>query len=336
MPQHPSLSDLPADQFPVDVDVEKGTFFFREVSRQTLADTPFLDGRSTFWTNDASYSSHHRDLSYGPDPATVRLILHIGFCGSTLLASVLDQPGRAMVLREPHVLAALAHQAGNGRSITPQLWSACQLLSRRFSPAEAVVIKPTNWFNNLVPLLASAPQQIQPLFVTASRSDYLTAAFRGGRDRIAFITRLAAHLAGRTKEGGALWQSAAVAELDPLERAARIVLLARDLQHRLFRRAQLEGGWKKDRWISFTDLSHDLSGTAWHASRLLDLDLDRGELDRRCALAVTRNVKARESPYSVAARRSEDDEVWSYHRARFDAALGWASGALSIDEPDQI
>jgi hypothetical protein len=297
-----------------------------------LSEPAFLDGRTRFWTGEGS-SRPVEAADAVADVADLRLILHVGFCGSTLLASVLDQPGRALVLREPHVLAALSEQAGDLQAVAPQLWQACSLLSRRFAPGEAIVIKPTNWFNNLAPLIARAPQAVHPVFISASATEYLTAAFRGGRERISFLVKLAAHLANKVPSGPALWQSAAAAQLDPLERAARIVLLARSLQLQLFRRALLAGGWKQDRWIEFSDLTDDLPGNAWRASRLLALDLDRDELERRCRSAAERNVKSAGGTYSREERRAEDRDIWSLHQWSFEAAQRWAAETLEGEEP---
>lgn len=326
------LAQNPIDvsQFPVDVDVERGSFFFREVTRESLARTAFLDGRTSFWTGE-SMARTARGISVPSDPRAMRLILHTGFCGSTLLASVLDQPGRALVLREPHVLAALAEQTRDEPSAEPLLWKACHLLSRRFSAHEAVVIKPTNWFNSLVPMIAAEPKSVHPVFLSSTSREYLTAAFRGGNERIGFLVRLAGHLAKRVPHGAALWQAAAAAELEPLERAARIVLLARSLQHGLFSRAQRQGNWTTDRWISFAELKDDLAGTAWKVSRMLELDLDRDALEQRCAELAKRNAKSVGAAYSAERRRAEDEDVWSLHRGRFEAAQRWASETLADD-----
>lgn len=320
-------------QFPVDVDVNSGSFFFREVTRESLARPAFLDGRTPFWTSEG-VSRPGRRIAVAGDPHATRLILHTGFCGSTLLATVLDQPGRALVLREPHVLAALAEQTRDERSAEPLLWKACHLLSRRFAADEAVVIKPTNWFNSLVPLIAGAPWSVHPVFISSTTREYLIAAFRGGNERIGFLVRLAGHLAKRVPHGPALWQSAAASELDPLERAARIVLLARSLQHGLFSRAMQQGGWTTDRWIGFAELKDDLAGTAWKVSRMLNLELDRDALEQRCAELSKRDAKtAGAAAYSAERRRAEDEDVWSLHRGRFEAAQRWASETFADDAP---
>jgi hypothetical protein len=130
-----------------------------------------------------------------------------------------------------------------------------------------------------------------------------------------------------------LWQAAAAAELEPLERAARIVLLARSLQHGLFSRALRQGGWTADRWISFAELKDDLAGTAWKVSLLLELELDRNALEQRCADFAKRNAKSVGAAYSAERRRAEDDDVWSLHRRRFEAAQRWAADALADDAP---
>lgn len=321
-----------AGHFPVDVDASSGSFFFRDVTRESLSQPAFLDGRTPFWT-DQGQAQPARPVAAAGQAQATRLILHIGFCGSTLLASVLDQPGRALVLREPHVLAAIAEQTRNEQTAEPLLWTACHLLSRRFEAEEAVVIKPTNWFNSLAPLIAAAPGCMHPVFVTSTTADYLIAAFRGGNERIAFLVRLAGHLAARVPHGSALWQQAAAPDIEPLERAARIVLLARSLQHGLFSRAAQQGGWTAERWIGLAELREDLFGTAWKVSRLLDLELDRDRLAQRCADYALRDAKTVGAAYSAERRLAEDEQLWSLHRARFEAAQRWAAENLADAAP---
>jgi hypothetical protein len=321
-----------AGHFPVDVDAGSGSFFFRDVTRDSLSRPAFLDGRTPFWLGEGQAQPARPVASAGEAQAT-RLILHIGFCGSTLLASVLDQPGRALVLREPHILAAIAEQTRDQESAKPLLWKAFHLLSRRFEADEAVVIKPTNWFNSLAPLIAAAPGGMHPVFVTSTTADTLIAAFRGGNERITFLVRLAGHLAARVPQGPALWQQAAASDLEPLERAARIVLLARSLQHGLFSRAAQQGGWTAERWIGLAEVRDDLFGTASKVSRLLDLDLDRERLEQRCAEFEKRDAKTIGAAYSAERRRAGDEQLWSLHRARFEAAQRWAAETLADAAP---
>lgn len=317
-----------ASCFPIDADLSKRTIYFREVTRASLSETAFLDGRTTFWTGDVvSRSFPTREISSSPGPW--RFILHTGFCGSTLLATVLEQPGSTLVLREPHVLAAMAAQARGFGDVSTALWEANTLLHRRFEPKEAIVVKPTNWFNNLVPLLSQAPNAVLPVFVSSRAEDYLVAAFRGGRDRIAFLIRLAGHLTSYTSRGPALWQAATRMPLPPLEKAARLILLARSLQHELFHDALGRGNWKEDRWIDFRELQDDLAGTAWKASTLLELQLDRSRLEEVCAQLAKRNVKSGFGTYSSDRRKIEDEQVLSQHRAHFASALAWEESTFS-------
>lgn len=328
MRNHAGKQPSDATNFPVDVDLPERTFFFRKVTRASLSQTAFLDGRKRFWTGGSvalTFPSGRLESSPGP----WRFILHTGFCGSTLLASVLDQPRRTLVLREPHVLAAIAAQAKGSDETTSFLWEATALLHRRFDAEEAIILKPTNWFNSLVPLLPRAPQAVLPIFLSSRAEDYLVAAFRGGRERIAFLIRLAGHLTKSMPHGPALWQAATALPLPPLEKAARLILLARSLQHDLFRDAMEQGDWSEDRWIDFQDLQDDLTTVAWKASKLLNLQLDRCDLEVACARLAKRNVKANTGTYSAARRTVEDEEVLSQHRTHFTPALAWAESTLS-------
>ena len=52
-------------RFPVDVDVASDSFFFRDVTRDSLSSTAFLDGRTPFWVGESSMRSAQRIAAPG-------------------------------------------------------------------------------------------------------------------------------------------------------------------------------------------------------------------------------------------------------------------------------
>ena len=156
---------------------------------------------------------------------------HGSFCGSTLLTRLLEACTTALVVREPQCLVDISDARSARGRLTPcddDLVSICDFaatsLTALSEPGKPVVIKPSNWANNLVPALCSAAGA-RPLFITMERRAFLRAVFRGGRERLVFTARVAAHLAATFPNGRAL-VSAAIAARDPLQQIARLAALA--------------------------------------------------------------------------------------------------------------
>ena len=314
--------------FPHHLDLAKGELLLFPTTRERLAAEPFVDGRSDFSTGKAMQIGLAEAIDGAPDsPGPDRMIFHVGFCGSTLLATVLDQPGRCFVAREPNLLAELASARSHGKAIAAPLDLARRLLRRRWSEGEVVACKPSNWVNNLLPELLAEPASIRPVFITMEPRAFLLAAFRGGRDRLAFLIRLAAHLAATAPGGQALWQAGSVETADPLERAARLVLVALELQLRLFRSAAPSG---EDQRLSFADIQNDLPMAARRAARALDLPLDDREIAEAVNASQGRHAKQRGLSYSAERRAGEDEEVERHHGKRIDAALEWGRSTLAV------
>ena len=317
--------------FPQNLDWAEGELVLIPTSRDRLSSQPFMDGRSDFSMGEPQRLSLSQALAGSPEqvPQPDRMIFHVGFCGSTLLATVLDQPGRTFVLREPNLLAELAGAHRDGVAIDEALSFARRLLRRRWSPNEFVVCKPSNWVNNLLPQFVSEPTAVRPLFMTMNARSFLVAAFRGGRDRLAFLIRLAAHLSSALEDGPNLWRIGSVTTADPLDRAARLVLLAHELQMRLFAAAQAHGRWDDKHCLEFSEVQRDLPAAAGKASRALGLSLSGSELARAVRLMDDKHAKQTGLHFSAARRVCQDRDVEQHHGSRINAALAWGRSAFT-------
>jgi len=86
----------------------------------------------------------------------INFIWHSGFCCSTLIARLLDVPGRSLSLKEPGVLLLLAdakrqNAIGPGRAFPQQFPDLLfYLLGRPFDIEERTTIKPTNSCNYIL------------------------------------------------------------------------------------------------------------------------------------------------------------------------------------------
>lgn len=302
-------------QFLHRLDGLRGEAQWVETTPEDLARATFLDGRETFWS-----SSRIGNVEPGEskDAPRARLIFHVGFCGSTLLTRMIERWPGVLALREPQALTDLASQqaqlaAGQGTA------SLARLLSYALTPLGAVggardtIIKPSNWVNGLIPVLAEHGLAKQALCMTMERRAYLRAIFRGGRDRIAFALRHVQLLAASDAVLADQLRAAIALDGDALNQAARAAALLHRAQENLF--AQLA---PRKAWLGFETLVDDPQAALRLAGERLELagDADVGGLPAQDAKDPTR-------PFSHGDRAGEDAAVEAHHGQRFDAALAW-------------
>ncbi len=162
------------DWFPSDIDVARKSLSFVRTTRSDVSSAPFLDERFTEDRRDVRFmpiKDAQSALAQSRPNGEAAFIFHTAFCCSTLLASVLDRPGRVLSLKEPGVLMSLA----NVRRTEPHLGhsdsqfqglanTVLVLLARRFSAEESVLIKPTNAANILLEAVLSSGARVLLLY----------------------------------------------------------------------------------------------------------------------------------------------------------------------------
>ena len=199
----PDIQSLLADPLymPVGVTPDLHMIRFARVRPDILRAQTFLDGRTPF-TDGPVYSAELDAVAAAmrSDIVPSPMLLHVSFCGSTLLSNLLDVPGSALGLREPAVQIALASAPAPTPERTAKAAYIVEALLSRPMDGQAMVIKPSNWVNNLLPIWTDQGMA-DPIFLTASPRAFLRSVFRGGRDRLAYTMRLAQHLAPAIKEG---------------------------------------------------------------------------------------------------------------------------------------
>ena len=279
-----------------------------------LRQASFLDGRSEFGNGTPrTLPLAQRVEVSGPD----RFVFHTAFCGSTLLTRLLDRAGAVLALREPQCLIDLAdwHAAGVDAQFGPALELAAALLRRRWQPGEAVVVKPTNWCNNLVPALLAPGRDVRAVFVTMDLPAFLRAVFRGGSERLAMTARTAVHLA----QGDDSAQLAAIlgSGAPQFDTLAIVAAFAHHLQTRMF--AEARRGMEAP-MLTLDDIAGDPSRTVAVAQAALDLEL--AELD---PAVLARHAKG-DAAYSSAARVQADACVEVEYSRHIDVALTAAAG----------
>lgn len=301
---------------PHSIDPAARAVVFGPTTERQLREAAFIDGRTDIWAGPPVSIPFSAIKAKPAGPG--RYIFHMSFCGSTLLARLIDRPGKVLSLKEPNCLVDLANwkTAGAGKDFEPVLRFCRAMLQRPWTEDEAVVIKPSSWANNLIDEFAADGEAV---FVTISRGRFVRAVLRGGSPRLAFTARLAAHLAPSIAGGAGALQAAMDSTDEPLGKVARLALVAHQLQLQAFAKMLPD----TNRLIAFEEIDAAPSAAASKAAQLLSLELGADELDDNVRRWTKANAKA-DAPFSADVRRAEDDEVERLYAAVIEGALGWA------------
>ena len=169
--------------FPMDLDIRNRRFLFRRTSIGALRSNAFVDNRFT-GADEAVQPvdvGALRNLDLTPAPLRGYL-LHTSFCCSTLLARLLDFPGRSLALKEPLILRRLSDAALHGAHDPELTAAAVQLLFRDVADGSAILVKPTHVALNIAgELLASAPSA-KALLITSTLEDFMISNIKKSED----------------------------------------------------------------------------------------------------------------------------------------------------------
>lgn len=149
---------------------------FIRAPRSTLADRGFLADRDPP-ESDRIKLGWDDVLSMAPAKGRIHFIVHSAFCRSTLLVRALDAPGTVTPLNEPGIIASLVNAGEAGRSLIAPLMG---LLSRAHVAGEAVIVKPTNHANMILPQIMRDVPDARVVLMTNALSDFLGSIARRG------------------------------------------------------------------------------------------------------------------------------------------------------------
>lgn len=115
-----------------------------------------------------------------PVATPVHFLFHSSLALSTLASRLFDNPGVAMALKEPIVLNEIATLARRHSYSRTLLSLILRLLARPFGEGEAVVIKPGNVANNLIPELLTIRPEAHALILYSPLPMFLRSIAKRG------------------------------------------------------------------------------------------------------------------------------------------------------------
>ena len=312
-----------------DLDLTTGLAQFIRVDRDTVGGQPFLDPR---WRRDGLDRTNLPGAALDLQPARpprLNFIWHTSYCCSTVLAAALDRPGHNLSLKEPQALVGLANlkRGQQGALKRPGLARAVfALMARRFDPDEQVLIKPSNYANNLLPE-AAAMTDGRHLMLYSTCRRFLVSILKRGEDLRSYPRELFVSLAN-DGHPQANWPMKTLLSLTDLQMAA----LVWHMQIAEMRRALAALG---DRACSLDgDVFLAQPAAALDAlSRFLGLDLTSG---REVEDLLAGDVKTGAAGAGKAARDAEAERVEQAFGSKLDQIIDWASRASEFNPAELI
>ena len=174
---------------PHSFDMASGSLQFINIARERLSQPAFLADAAGEAGIESAAIPVAQMTGGESEIAPIHFVFHTAFCRSTLLVRALEQPGICSGLSEPGILANLAGAhlanarnpaAGASLAQREMLTGIVRLLARPWGAGEAVVIKPTNHANVLIPALMDAAPQARAVLLTNALPSFLAAVARKG------------------------------------------------------------------------------------------------------------------------------------------------------------
>lgn len=342
-PDPATIADRP-EWLPHRLDIPGDRIELVPTDRAAIRSTTFMDGRTDFAKGRPRIVPLATWLAGARPDGRARIIFHIGFCGSTLLSRLLDHPGKALIVREPQILADLSTYRADGdrrgadlADVGPIAETLSRALCRGWQADEAVAVKPTNWINNIAPDICASPATV-PLFLVAARETFVKAVVRGGSDRIAFVARGAVHWSTRGRDNAELLAAALARDVDQPVKLASIVATAHEMQMRLLRSAAAARGCDAGQVLFFEDLLRDQQAAAERAATVLRLPIEATHIAQAVAAWSSRHAKAPETAYSIKRELAADAAAQAAGAGAIADALDWADRTIGpataiVDRP---
>lgn len=335
-----SILDSP-EYFLDAINWQNESFNFVKTTREILSTSSFLDGRTALSNDHDGYSLpisealgwHKRGIT---NRLVNRFIFHMSFCGSTLVSRVLDHPDVAITYKEPQVLLQLASiKAANAEWYrNKEQWHGLvsfvlSQLSKRWSPEEPVVIKPSNWANSMLPQLIEDGGSSRALFLSISADDFLISVFRGGSDRVQFTYAVLIHLVTAFPEFTKVIADVEADKLSSADTFARLSLVVHAIQQKAF--AQIIGNISlaDSCRYDYQELLNSPAECLQQAAAALDLDFKKSQLNQSIRKNFSNHSKVTKRSFDILDARKVDQQVCAAYSDTFSRTFAWADKNLT-------
>lgn len=318
---------LSPEWFPDAIYADRGVLDCYKVSRRLLAESPFLDQRMTVLSGgreQASFTYEHlMPLADSVRTSDMGLIFHTSFCRSTLMAQALHLDGVSFALKEPSILLSLAESIRYTRvmrdpeKIRVALAAMLKLITGLVAENEKVIIKPTNFANNLLPYVAAAGMKI--LFMYSDMRSYLISILKYGERGRLFARQLFARLMSDCVEFGGMDPKQSLLHTD-----LQIAALVWQQQVSLFMEVIGGASHGQIRTLSSDAFGSDKKLALTQAYDFFSIPVSDGQIDAVLEGAVfQRHSKSGKSVESDSIQRQTQEIALKYHD-ELESVIQWS------------
>jgi len=314
-------------------DAESELLIFTETNLDILTKSAFIDGRTPLSQTGRTAAFELKDarawLRDAPSQTTPdRIIAHVGWCGSSLLARTLDATGACQTYKEPQVLIELSalKTASSPLARDEEEWSNLVAVVRsQFRKAydgRMAVLKPSNWPVNLLPDLCAG--NARAIFLTSSPLAYMLAILRGGEERRWFLLRFVQNLRQDFPDvERAVSEVERAAGLSKLQRLLRWALIVLFAQERVF--AQCRRPMPQHATVTLSGEDFIRCPQEHLSTVAATLGLPLSEAEQRAAIdaAFAFSAKVPSAAFDGAAEAALNRRLYGVHSMDLDQALAW-------------
>ena len=159
------------------IDWTAGQVAFLRIARERLERPGFLADLNPVAADEEVRLPIGQVATIEPATGPLHFIFHTAFCRSTLLVRALSIAGVSAGMAEPGIFAGLV---AGGQQAQPLVKPILDLLSRPWGEGEAVIVKPTNHANALIPALLAARPDAKAVLMTNPLKVFLGSVVRKG------------------------------------------------------------------------------------------------------------------------------------------------------------
>jgi protein O-GlcNAc transferase len=316
------------DFFPALINVSRNSIVFAMMTRDTFRQSSFLDPRWMVRAGSQTLLAEIPKLLTRQAVLPLQFVLHVGYCGSTLLARYLETLPHCLVLKEPEVLGQLLTLKHGIPAPPDRQWAewfkvTMALLSRGYSEDRAVVIK-AGYINSMGHLFLDHNENTKIVFLFTPLRTFLLQVLkvddrrqwlrghmqllRWSMARVPFLSKIAATDLSDGPCAAAMWLSNAFICRSLLERPD---------SHRIL-------------VLNGESLISQPRESVFAAADHLGLVDDRANLDAvRQLRALSHHSKDQQQAYDANARAAELADAEARCGSEVDAAMSWTNAVSS-------
>jgi hypothetical protein len=259
--------------------------------------------------------------------APIHFVFHSAYCCSTLVARAFDRPGWAMGLKEPVILNDIVgwrRRGEPGPDMATVLDDALRLLSRPFSPNEAVIVKPSNIVNCLAPAMLALRPEAKALLLYAPLRTYLSSIAKKGIDGRLWVRTLLLGLIDDKMVDMGFTPRDHLGQTDL--QVAAIGWLA---QHALFAKLVQQFGTNRVRTLDSATLITDPANAMKQLSQLFGLPVDAKELNEITNGRAFKRHSKLDTDFGAEDRDREHGFATEIHADEIEKVAHWAEVVAS-------